>query len=176
MLIWGTAMRFILLFVMWACMAWGIELGKVPPVVTIGGTNGGKVSGGRWCSSTLTGKVHALFYVDPDKKDLNEAFAERLKRKHYPASKAASVVVVNMAATWKPNFILNAILKAKQKKYPRALYVKDLHKVMVKKWHLADDDYNVLLFDKKGKLIFKKAGKMSKADMDRAIALIEKNL
>ena len=157
-------------------MIGAVEVGTVPAEVTLSGKDGGKVSGDAWCSASLKGKVIALFYVDPDKKDLNEAFAERLKAKHYPSSKAASVVVVNMAATWKPNFILDAILKSKQKKYPRALYVKDLRKVLVKEWELADDDYNVLIFDKSGKLIYKKAGKMSKKEIDRAIALIDKNL
>ena len=164
---------------MW-CVASGLalalSLGEVPKEVVLDGKKGGKVSGGAWSSKSLKGKVHALFYVDPDKKDLNEAFANTLKKKNYDASKAASVAVINMASTWKPDFIIESILKKKQKKYPRALYVKDKKKVLVKEWGLADDNYNVLIFDKKGKLIYKKAGKMSKTEIDKAIALIDKHL
>jgi len=156
--------------------AMAIELGKVPSLVTISGNNGAKIDGTAWSSSMLKGKVYILFYVDPDKKELNQELAHTLKRKNYDRSKADSIAVINLAATWLPNAILEPMLKKKQKEFPKTLYVKDKKKVLVKKWHLADDNNDILIFDKKGKLIYKKFGKLSALEIKKVIALIEKNL
>jgi len=153
-----------------------VEVGKVPTKVMIQGKNGGKIDGSAWSSSMLKGKVYILFYVDPDKKELNQALAHALKNRHFDRSKADSIAVINLAATWLPNAILEPMLKKKQKEFPDTLYVKDKKKVLVKKWHLADDNSDILIFDKKGKLIYKKFGKMSAPEIKNVIHLIEKNL
>jgi len=153
-----------------------VELGQVPISVTIKGKNGGKIDGTAWSSSMLKGKVYILFYVDPDKKELNQELAHILKSKNYDRSKADSIAVINLAATWLPNAILEPMLKKKQKEFPKTLYVKDKKKVLVKKWHLADDNNDILIFDKKGKLIYKKFGKVSASEIKSVIHLIEKNL
>jgi YtfJ family uncharacterized protein len=153
-----------------------IELGKVPSPVTIEGENGAKVDGAAWRSSMLKGKVHTLFYVDPDEKDLNNAFANALKAKHFDRKKFNSIAIINLAATWLPNAIIESKLADKQKKFPNTIYVKDKKKVLVKQWNLADDNSDILIFDKKGKLIYKKFGKVTKSEIDDVIKLIEKHL
>jgi YtfJ family uncharacterized protein len=155
---------------------YALTLGQTPPSVVIEGKYGGKVDGTPWDSKMLKGKVYVLFYVDPDKKDLNEAFSEALKEREFPHDKYTSVAIVNMAATWMPNFAIEAKLKAKQKKYPNAIYVRDKKKVLVKKWALADDDSDILVFDKEGKLIFQHAGKLEKEQIQKVLSLIEHNL
>ena len=131
-----------------------IELGKVPSSVTISGDNGAQINGKAWHSSMLKGKMCALFYVDPDKKDLNMDLANALKAKNFDKKKVHSVAIINLAATWIPNSILITMLEKKQKQFPDTLYVKDKKKVLVKQWGLADDNNDVLIFDKNGKLIF----------------------
>jgi len=153
-----------------------VEIGKVPVEVNIGGRDGGKTDGTVWNSSMLKGKVYVLFYVDPDEKDLNKALTQALKKRHFSRTKYGSVAVVNLAATWKPNMIIEALLKKKQKEFPSTLYVKDKNKVLVKQWGLADDNSDILVFDKKGKLIYKKYGKLSSDEIKEVLALIEKNL
>ena len=153
-----------------------VEVGKVPSSVTISGENGGKTDGKAWNSTSLKGKVHIVFYVDPDKKDVNEALSKALKKRHFDRSKYASVAIVNLAATWMPNVAIEAKLKSKQKEFPDTTYVKDKKKVLVKKWNLADDNSDILVFDKKGKLIYKKFGKLSKKEIALVLELIEKNL
>ncbi|AKF24540.1 transcriptional regulator [Sulfurovum lithotrophicum] len=157
-----------------SCMA--IEVGVIPPSVTLSGVNGGKVGGGSWSSSMLKGKVHILFYVDPDERDLNKALTQALKQRHFNRKKYASVAMINLAATWLPNVILESKLKAKQKEFPDTIYVKDKKKVVLKKWDLADDNSDILIFDKKGRLIYKKYGKLSDKEIGNVLALIEKNL
>jgi YtfJ family uncharacterized protein len=163
------------LFLMGASLM-AVELGKVPSTVIISGENGGKLDGSTWSSSMLKGKIYTVFYVDPDKKDVNNALADALKAKKFDRKKVNSVAILNMAATWLPNALIESKLKDKQKKFPHTLYVKDKKKVLVKKWSLADDNSDILIFDKKGKLIYKKFGKVSVTEIQKVIKLIEKHL
>lgn len=153
-----------------------VELGQVPASVNISGKDGGKTDGKAWNSSSLKGKVRILFYVDPDKKDLNEALSQALKKEGFDRSKYGSVAIVNMAATWMPNVAIEAKLKSKQKEFPQTTYVRDRNKVLVKKWALADDNSDILLFNKSGTLIYKKFGKLSNAEIAKVIALIKQNM
>jgi YtfJ family uncharacterized protein len=163
-----------LLLIAVQCMA--LELGKVPSKVIIDGDNGGKTDGTAWSSSMLKGKIYTVFYVDPDEKDLNNALADAIKAKKFDRKKVNSVAIVNLAATWLPNAIIESKLKEKQKKFPHTIYVKDKKKVLVQKWDLADDNSDILIFDKEGKLIYKKFGKVSDKEISEVIALIEKNI
>ena len=154
----------------------GLTLGQTPPSVVLEGKNGGKVDGTPWSSSMLKGKVFVLFYVDPDKRDLNEAFTEALKARNFPHDKYTAVAIINMAATWMPNFVIEAKLRAKQEKYPNAVYVRDKKKVLVKKWALEDNNYDILVFNKKGELIFQHAGKLKDDQIDKVLSLIQHNI
>jgi YtfJ family uncharacterized protein len=156
-----------------SCMA--IELGAVPKVVTIDGKNGGRIDGSAWESSMLQGKIHTVFYVDPDKRDLNNPLADALKEKNFDRKKVNSVAIINLAATWLPNVFIESKLKEKQKKFPHTIYVKDKKKVLVDQWGLADDNSDILIFDQKGKLLYKKFGQVSDEEIKDVIALIEKN-
>jgi YtfJ family uncharacterized protein len=153
-----------------------IELGEVPSNVVIDGENGGRADGKVWNSSMLKDKVHVVFYVDPDKKDENNAFSAALKARHFDRKNYGSVAIVNLAATWMPNALIESKLKSKQKEFPDTTYVKDKKKVLVNTWKLADDNSDILIFDKKGKLIYKKFGKVSDSEIKSVISLIEKHL
>lgn len=157
-----------------SCMA--IEVGTVPKSVIIDGKNGGKIDGSAWESSMLRGKIHTVFYVDPDKRDVNNPLADALKARKFDRNKVSSVAIINLGATWLPNVFIESKLKEKQKKFPHTLYVKDKKKVLVKQWDLADDNSDILIFDQKGKLIYKKFGKLSSEEIQDVIGLIEKTL
>jgi len=146
------------------------------PEVTITGDDGGLVAGGAWNSASHKGKVVTLMYVDPDEKAVNEHVERALKAEKFPRDRYHSVAVVNSGATWKPDSVIKVILKGKQADYPESTYVMDREKVLVRKWKLADDNYHVLTFDKSGKLIYSKAGRMNDADIQELIRLIRSNL
>jgi len=153
-----------------------IEIGKVPLEVIIDGKDGGNVKGTSWSSSMIQEKVTILFYVDPDEKSLNEELSHALKEKEFDRDSFKSIAIVNLKATWLPNMIIEKLLKSKQKEFPYTTYVKDKNKILVKKWKLADDNSDILLFNKKGELIYKKFGKVSKKEIKKVIQLIEENL
>jgi len=154
-----------------------INIAEIPSSISIDGDNGGMVvDGSKWDSSTIKDKVYVMFYVDPDEKDTNSHFSKALKAKKFDREKFGSIAVINLAATWKPNFILEAILKEKQKEFPHTIYVKDKKSVLVKEWSLDDQASDILIFSKDSSLLFYKSGRMSKDDIEKAINIIEANL
>ncbi|MEA3521813.1 MAG: YtfJ family protein [Campylobacterota bacterium] len=157
-------------------MALALEVGSAPLHVTLEGDNGGRIDGSAWSSEMLQDKVHILFYVDPDEKDTNNALSDALKAKAFDRGNYASVAIINMAATWLPNFAIASSLEAKQEKFPHTIYVKDLNKILVEKWEIADDSSNVLLFDKSGKLIYLHEGKLEDDEINKVISLIEEHI
>jgi uncharacterized protein len=153
-----------------------IELGEVPPKVELQEKLGGRLDGTAWSSDELKGKVHVLFYVDPDEKDTNNDASEALDKEKFPVEKFQSVAIINMAATWMPNFAISMSIEEKQKRYPRTIYVRDYKKVLVDAWKIADDSSDVLAFDKQGKLLFRKDGKLSPEDIQKLLKAIKDNL
>lgn len=138
--------------------------------------DGKKVEGGAFNSDEMKGKLAVLFYVDPDEKDTNEAFSQALADRRFSLDKYASFAIINMAATWLPNFAIASSLEEKQKKYPRTVYVMDLKKNFVKKWGLGDDASVIVIMDKSGKVLYRHDGKMSDGEIKKAMAIIETNI
>jgi len=154
-----------------------ISVGEVPSEVVIENDNGGMVlDGSAWNSSTIADKVYVMFYVDPDEKDTNSHFSKALKEKKYDRANYGSLAVINLAATWKPNFVIESILESKQEEFPDTIYVKDKNSVLVNEWKVEDDASNILIFSKRGKVLFYKSGKMSEEDISNAFKTIEDNL
>ncbi len=156
--------------------AQAIEMGKVPPTAELKEKLGGRLDGTPWTSAELQGKVSVLFYVDPDEKDTNNDASEALNKEKFSEDKYQSFGIINMAATWMPNFAISSALKDKQKRYPKTIYVRDYKKVLVKAWNIADDSSDVLAFDKKGQLIFRKDGKLTVEDIKTLIKVIREHL
>ncbi len=153
--------------------AWaGLEMEQVPPKVELKDNLGGRLDGSPWSSSELKGKVHVIFYVDPDEKDLNNDASEALKAEKLPRDKFQSFAIINMAATWLPNFAISSALKDKQEQYPTTIYVRDYKKVLVNKWEIADDNSDILAFDKNGRLFFKKFGKLNKKEIQELLKAV----
>jgi len=153
-----------------------IEMGAIPPKVELKEKLGGRLDGTPWSSAELQGKVSILFYVDPDEKDTNNDASEALNAEKFPDDKYQSFGLINMAATWLPNFAISSALKDKQKRYPKTIYVRDYKKVLVQAWNIADDSSDVLAFDKKGELIFRKDGKLTAAEIQTLIKVIREHL
>lgn len=155
-----------------------LTVGVIPKNITIEGKNGGLVAsdGDTWNSSSIKEKVLIMFYVDPDEKDTNSHFSAILKEKAYNRANFGSIAIINMAATWKPNFVIESLLESKQEEFPDTIYVKDKASVLVNEWEVEDDASNILIFSKESKLLFYKSGKMLEDDISTALKLIEENM
>ncbi len=68
-------------------VAQAIEIGEVPPKVELKGKLGGRLDGKPWSSEELQGKVHVLFYVDPDEKDTNNSASNAMDKENFPEDK-----------------------------------------------------------------------------------------
>ncbi len=150
----------------------GLPVGQNPPLLELSGDDGGRVDDSAWSSSELVGKVWVVVHADPDESELNNAATEALKAEDYPKDVYGSVAMINMAATWKPNFAINLILKGKQEDYPSTIYVRDNDNMVGEKWGLADDSNNIVVLDPTGKVILSVDGQLSENDIKKMIALI----
>lgn len=159
-------------------LALPLTIGQTPPETKLAGDLGGRVSGEPWSSAELSksGKVTSIFYVDPEEKKLNEPIEQAYEKEKFPFEQHASIAIINMAAAWYPNSMISSMLKQKQEKYPRTIYIKDMRKTLVSAWDLQDDSVNLIVFDKAGKVLYVKKGKMSPEETSELIKLIRANL
>ncbi|MDF1882190.1 transcriptional regulator [Sulfurimonas sp. MAG313] len=169
-------MKLLSLLVSILSLGLALELGQIPKTIVLEGDKGAQVNGEAFSSEILKTKLHILFYVDPDEKEMNEHVSSALKEQNFDKNAYASVAIINMAATWLPNFAIASKLKSKQETYPDTLYVKDLQSVLVKEWDLKDDSSNVVLFAKDGRVLFIKKGKLSSEETLELISLIQDNI
>lgn len=166
----------ILIMLIFSLSLFALTPGQMLPDLSLKGDEGSKIDGTQFNSNVLRDKVHVIFYVDPDEKELNEAFSEALKAEKFDRSQFASVAIINMDATWLPNFALESALKKKQKKYPHTLYVKDMNKKGIKAWEIADDSSDIIITDRQGRVLYIYEGKIPKSEFSKIIALIKEHL
>jgi hypothetical protein len=153
-----------------------LKIGETPPLLLLEGKEGGRVDGSAWSSAELTGKVHVLMYVDPDKVKVNSHVEEALADQDFDPQKVAAIGAINMAASWKPDFAIDLILKGKQEKYPNTVYVRDKNRAFVSQWGLVDQGYHVLGVSGDGKIIFSAATKLTAEQIRELIELIRKHI
>lgn len=153
-------------------------VGTTLPNLVLKGDDGGRLDGSEWSleQALSENKVTVIFYADPEEKDKNEDISERFLKRNYPVDKVQFLGMINMEATWLPNFAISEALKSKQRKYPDTLYLKDYTKKAVKVWKVADDENVVLALNQKGKVIFAKFGYVTKEEGDKLFALIDENI
>ena len=175
-------MKFFFLIFLLSLALFAISIGKVPKNVLINNDDGGIIGHNHihnckeWIRCAVHGKVIVLFYVDPDKHHVNEHFAKILKKQHYNQNLLKSIAIINVAATWAPDILIESKLEEKQDEYPTTVYVKDKNKILVKEWDLRDNCSNVLIFSPSAKLLFLKSGTMTNKDISKALRIIKENL
>ena len=150
----------------------GLPVGEKPKPVVMEGEVGGRLDGTKWSSDEIQGVVYMLFYVDPDEKEINDHMSARLKEEKFPKDKVKSIAIINMDATWAPNFAIQSSLEEKQEEFPNTLYLKDYEKFLVKEWNLGDDTYDVMVFDQSGTVVFSKEGKLSDEELETMVKTI----
>ena len=155
--------------IVWICLAvilQAVNVGETLPQVTLEKENGGTSHDKAWSSSTLRGKVHVVLYMDPDKRGESQKLLDSLKILGVNSKKYSTVAIVNLAATWMPDAVLEGLLSKKEKELKNTSFVFDKKKYLVKKWKMQDDASNILLIDETSKVIYKKVGKCLSKDVD----------
>ena len=154
-----------------------LPLGEIPPFLVLKDDSGSKVDGSPWSSQELiSAKLQVLFYVDPDEGGINSHVDEALKAEKFPPEKYGMVAILNMAATWIPDAVINFKLKSRQEEDKSTVFVKDFEKTLVQQWGLKDDDSNIMLFGKDGKLLYNAAGKFTENQIQQLLKIIRDEL
>lgn len=169
-------MRKLLILFLLSNALFALEVGSILPDAQLSSKSGGLVAGGAWSTAMLKEKLHVIFYVDPDERDTNEALSKAIKAKNYDHQHFQALAIINMADTWRPNIILEALLKAKQEQYPNALYIKDKKHILIKKWALAHDSSDIIVTDSNKRVLFYKSGRLNDGDIQKLLALIDREL
>jgi predicted transcriptional regulator len=122
------------------------------------------------------GKVLSIFYVDPDEADMNEHVSEALKK-----TADAGILdrtyykgfgITNLKATWKPNFIIRAIVKSKQKKYKTTILL-DYDFTILNLWGLKNDSSNLVVLDKNRICRYLYKGRIPESEIPGIIQIIK---
>jgi len=149
-----------------------LEIGEAAPLLVLSGQAGEKLNGGGWNSKTIGGKVTVVMYVDPDNEGDNLHVEERLQ-KDFKKQNIKVFGIVNADATFIPNFMLRRRLSSKQSHNELLTIVMDYKHHAEKVWGLKDERYNVMAFDKDGKLFFIKQGKLNPSELEELISAIK---
>jgi len=119
-------------------------------------------------------KVITVFYTDPDVSDQNDTFADMLKAEKLPKDKYAGVGIGNLKDTIKPNFIIRAVVRKKEKKFNSKILT-DPKANLKQAWNLGDCDGKsvVIVIDRAGKVHYIKKGALTKEEGAKVLALIK---
>jgi len=166
-------MKKIILFLGSTFLSYALSVGEVPPNIVIDKANGGTSRGKAWYSSSLKGKVHTLLYMDPDKREDSKLLLNALNKLKHNKKDYSTVAIVNLAATWMPDALLESLLEKKQNELKNMVYIFDKSKFLIKKWHLKDDTSNVFVLDKNSKIIYAKSGILTSKDVTEILKKIE---
>jgi predicted transcriptional regulator len=122
------------------------------------------------------GKVLSIFYVDPDEKDMNEHVSEALKKaaddKVLDRTYYKGFGITNLKASWKPNFVIKAIVKSKQKKYDTVILL-DYDFSILNLWGLENDSSNLVVLDKKRVCRYVYRGRIPESEIPTIIQIIK---
>jgi len=142
--------------------------------VILEGDNGSYYTGETWDSSMLQGKTTMLMYVDPDEKSKGEVFKPTIEafEKDLDFDKFQILVILNLNATWKPDFLIKSLMKSKLTDYPKRTYILDTDSVLVKKWGVTDNEYNTLVINDKSQVIYSHSGEWKEGEIDKINLLI----
>ena len=165
-----------MVFASFTVSSFAVQTGEVLTQVTLAGKNGGLNDDKVWDSLQLKGKVHVLLYMDPDERKEAMPFLNKLNKAGFPSTNYSTVAIVNLAATWMPNMLLETMLDKKQKELLNTQFVFDKTKHLVKKWQMKDDASNILVLDKEMKVLYKKSGTLSTQDQKEILDLVKNTL
>ncbi len=151
-----------------------VDMEKSLSAITLEGDNGSYYTGEAWGSSMLKGKTTMLMYVDPDEKSKGEIFKPTIEafEKDLDFNKFQILVILNLDATWKPDFVIRSLMKSKLTDYPKRIYILDTNSVLVKEWGLTDNEYNTLVINDESKVIYSHSGKWKEGEIDKINVLI----
>ena len=123
-------------------------------------------------------KVLAIFYNDPDSKDVNDPLSDAIKAHKFSKESYQGIGIANCIDTWLPNSVIRYAAREKEKKYPGSVVLIDDGGLVSKAWGLTncDDSGYIIIVGKDMKVKYIKQIKNqeeSKSIINIAIKTIE---
>jgi len=122
-------------------------------------------------------KVVAVFYVDPDESSRNEPLRDALKAARIPVSKFRAVGVVNLKDTWKPNSLIRAMIRKKERKF-KSVVLTDPDYSLRNAWGLGDASGRdiVIIIGKDRRIKYYNRGTVRGAEIQKVISLVNEEI
>ncbi len=155
--------------------SWSAQATLLTPL-SISGKDGGNVDGSAWSSSELKGKISFVLYVDPGKRNLNKKMQNGLKDLNLNPKYFQSFAIVNLAASWIPNRILQKAFKRKKIYYTNTKYVLDKKKYFVQNWGLPDKAYYLMITNQDSRVVYVHEGKFDDKESQKLYYLVREQV
>lgn len=125
-------------------------------------------------SPELQGKVLSVFYVDPDKKDVNGHVEDALLKDPGLERNVRykGLGISNLKASNMPNFLIKSVIKNKQEKTRAVILLDDDYK-MIKLWGLKNHTSSVVILDKDRICRYVYNGKLPPAEVEKVLKIIK---
>jgi predicted transcriptional regulator len=151
-----------------------LVIGETPVNINLKGENGGVVVNNKeWnFKDNINNKLIVMLYIDPDEKDKNSIFIEKLLKDNKKNKNILKIAIINIKASWKPSSMIENYILDKQKENPNIVFVKDNKSILVDKWNLKDNDTNLILFEGDGTVLYYKSGKLNDNDKNDISSII----
>lgn len=126
--------------------------------------------------NSWAGKVLQINYVDPDEKDLNEAYSEAVDKavkvdKRIDSVRFKGIGITDCKSTWLPNAAIRAVAAGKAKKFKTTILF-DYDASLQKMWGLPKDNYTIVVLDKNRICRALYVGKIPESENEKLIQLI----
>jgi predicted transcriptional regulator len=168
-----TILTFFFIFLWCVLPAWAVELkvGDKAPDFSLKDLQGKVYT---LDSDELKGRVVSIFYIDPDKKGLNNHVEYALlKEKGLDRNKTyKDLSIVNMKSTRMPNFIIKSVIKDKKEK-TRAIILIDYDYSIVTLWGMKKQASSVVVLDKERICRYVYSGKLPPEEVTKLINVIK---
>lgn len=130
-----------------------INVNESLPAIVLRGENGGNLDGTEWRSSDLEKKLNIVFYVAPNQQDNVEPLLNKVDSAGYSQDFVKVTLIINTEATWIPTGIIEGKIRSKANDDSTKNYVLDNDKILLREWNLSEDNPNIIVIDKDGKVI-----------------------
>lgn len=144
---------------------------------------GGRIDYRPWSSSELTGKIRTVYHlaarigIDNVNSHYIDAIIAADLAEHGPDAKYQTVTVLNTDdALWGTTGLAHSRMEDSQKEFPYAGYVIDAEGKALEAWGLEPKNSAVIVVDEEGKVLFYKEGKLTDAEVEEAVGMIEERV
>lgn len=131
-----------------------IKVNKSLPDLILSEDKGGNINGTEWKSTDLKNKLNIVFYVAPNQQEDVEPLLNKIDGAGYSSEYVKVTLIINTEATWIPNGIIEGKVKGRAKDDTTKNYVLDKSEVLLSEWNLSEDNPNIIVVNKSGKVIY----------------------